>query len=337
VSEDRRSRRRRWRAAAPKRGRGFSAGLLGLGAVSVALIVAACGGGPSAASSPAPSHAQPATGAPAGGNRYGVLDTAGEGSTAQVSIVNVTGHIVASATRHSRTPITSGGSGGGATAPELPYESASDTLVYFLDGDSRLRSLTPAGAVADVGTLPGSAHAHAAFAVNQDGSRIAVSVMDYGSNPARLTLYVSDLHGANRTDLLTSTGIYVWPVGWHGGAVVVAVGPAFVQQGAENPYTAFAGYHLVDATKGTRLAEMCTNGAPIGPLTPAGTLCSSAGGLSVSGYDGRSRPIARAVGPTCLALSPDGGRVACGTQPISLIGTDGSMKKTAAEGLPRAG
>jgi hypothetical protein len=301
----------------------------------VAVLIAACGGGPSAGAGPAPSHAQPATGAssPAPSGRYGVLDTSGQGSTGQVAVVNVSGHVVASAIRHSRTPVTSGGSAGGATAPELPYESTSNNLVYFLDGDARLRSLAPDGALADVASLPGSARAHVAFAVSPDSSRIAVSVMDYASSPARLSLYVSDLHGGNRTDLLSSTGIYVWPVGWHGGEIVVAVGPAFVQQGAENPYTAFAGYHLVDPANGARLAEMCTNGAPIGPLTPAGTLCSSGGALSVSGYDGRSRPISKALGPSCLALSPDGSRVACGTQPIMLVGLDGSTSRTSAGGF----
>lgn len=254
-------------------------------------------------------------------------------ATAQVSIVSTAGQVVASAPRHGRTRITSGGAGGGAIAPELPYESASGGLVYYLDGDSKLNSLAPNGSVAEVATMPGSAQAHVAFAVDAAGSRVAVSVMDYSQTPPRLTLYVSDLRGAGRHVLLDSTGIYVWPVGWHEGRIVVAVGPAFVQQGAENPYTAFAGYHLVDPSSGARVAEMCTDGAPIGTLTPAGTLCSTAGGLKVSGYDGRSRSVASASGPSCLALSPDGARVACGTQPITLVATDGTVTKTAGQGF----
>ena len=102
---------------------------------------------------------------------------------------------------------------------------------------------------------------------------------------------------------------------------------------AANPYTAFAGYHVVDPANGNRLATMCADGAPIGPLTPAGTICSNAAGLTVRAYDGKSRTIPKATGPNCLALSPDGTRVACGTQPITLVGADGGTTKTSANGF----
>ena len=58
-------------------------------------------------------------------------------------------------------------------APELPYESAADSLVYYLDGDSSLRSLAPNGNTSDVGTLPGSPKTHVAFSVRPDGARLA--------------------------------------------------------------------------------------------------------------------------------------------------------------------
>ena len=292
------------------------------------VLLTACAGAasvspPSASAAPSPPPAA----------RYAVVDAPGaEGRPAQVEIVSASGQVVASATRRSRTRITSGGEGG-AVAPELPYESATDSRVYFLDGDSALRSLAPDGNTADVVSLPGSPRVHVAFAVRPDRARIAVSLMDYSSPTPKLTLYVADLNGGNRTELLTSTGIYVWPVGWHGPNLVVAVGPAFVQQGAENPYTAFAGYHVLDPASGRRLADICSNGAPIGPLTPVGTLCSSAGGLSVAAYDGTSRPIPGAMGPSCLALAPSGAMVACGANPITLVSAGGSAKKTTASGF----
>jgi hypothetical protein len=299
-------------------------------------LVIACGTqGTAAPHGGATTGAQKPSAAPAmPGARYGVLDVAASArSGPQVSIVTTAGQVAASMPRKSRTVIASGGSGGGAVAPELPYESASDSLVYYLDGDSTLRSLSPSRQSASVATLPGSSRAHVGFSVRPDGRRIAVSVIDYSVTPPKLSLYVSDLDGGNRVDLLSSNTVYVWPVGWHTGQVVLAVGPAFVQQGAENPYTAFAGYHVVDATTGSRVATMCADGAPIGPLTPAGTLCSNASGLTVRGYDGKSRPIPQAVGPNCLALSPDGTRVACGSQPIMLVGADGGTTRTNANGF----
>jgi hypothetical protein len=300
-------------------------------ALALAVVfVAACG---SETAAPAPSPTPAASASPAAA-RYAIVDSpAAEGRPAQIQILSESGQVVATALHRPRTTITSGGNGDGAVAPELPYESAAATLVYYLDGDSALRSLAPDGKTADVGSLPGSAHVHVAFSVRPDGGRIAVSVMDYSLATPKLTLYASDLNGANRVDLLSSTGIYVWPVGWHGSNLVAAVGPAFVQQGAENPYTAFAGYHVVDPASGRRLADVCSNGAPIGPLTPVGTLCSSAGGLSVAAYDGSSRPFAGAAGPSCLALATTGTTVACGTNPINLVGLDGSTKKTTASGF----
>ena len=297
----------------------------------LAVIVVACGTQTAEAPTPSPS---PGQASPPPAPRYGVIDApAAGGQSAMVQVISATGQVLASVPRRGRAQITSSSSGGGAVAPELPYESASDSLVYYLDGDSALKSLAPNGNRADVAMLPGSSQVHVAFSVRPDASRIAVSVMDYSAATPKLTLYVSDLGGGNRVNLLSSTGIYVWPVGWHAANIVVAVGPAFVQQGAENPYTAFAGYQLIEPASGRRVSDVCTDGAPIGPLTPAGSLCSSAGGLSVAAYDGSSRPLGAAFGPSCLALSPAGTTVACGTNPITLVGPDGRIKKTTAKGF----
>jgi hypothetical protein len=64
-------------------------------------------------------------------------------------------------------------------------------------------------------------------------------------------LYVEDLAGgAHHIDLFSSNSDFVWPVGWHGGNVVVAVGPPAVQNPAPNPYSAFGGYRLIDPGTG---------------------------------------------------------------------------------------
>jgi hypothetical protein len=53
----------------------------------------------------------------------------------------------------------------------------------------------------------------------------------------------------------------------------------------------------------------------------------------VAAYDGTSRPFGGATGPSCLALATSGTTVACGTNPISLVGLDGSTQKTTAGGF----
>jgi hypothetical protein len=88
----------------------------------------------------------------------------------------------------------------------------------------------------------------------------------------KVRIYVEDLaNGGHLVDLFSSTTFYEWPVGWQGGNLILAGGPAF--GGAPDPYAAMW-YHLVDVSTGARLAVL---GGPdcvaVGPLSAAGTAC----------------------------------------------------------------
>src|SRR5579859_7432207 len=93
-----------------------------------------------------------------------------------------------------------------------------------------------------------------------------------------MDLYIEDMSGANRLDLFRSDSEYAWPVAWHAGKLVLAVGPAFSQQGLwDNPYAATS-FHVVDPATAVRTATIggpdYISGCEVsGVLTPAGTAC----------------------------------------------------------------
>lgn len=127
-----------------------------------------------------------------------------------------------------------------------------------MDGNSDVGYLTRDGRTATAVHLPVDAQVRYPIAVSPDDSRIAVAALDYvgtGTYPKpdiHLTIFVEDLTGANRVDLFTSTSVTEWPVGWHAGHVVIAVGPGgIVQSGSNNPYFATTEYHVVEQFSGT--------------------------------------------------------------------------------------
>jgi hypothetical protein len=212
----------------------------------------------------------------------------------------------------------------GLIAP-TPLVSSSDTRLYFLNGDSEVRFLKPDGATGVATQLPGSGQVHAAFAVSPDDRRIAVSLLDYSTQPIHLRMYVEDLAGGgNHVDIFTATnGIAEWPVGWRDGNLVVAVGPIAVQNVWPNPYNAGnAGapgpndaYHLVDPATGNRLAAVGSD-CNFGALTLAGTGCRTATGAADLRWDGQRHGFARPDNVEPGPVSPDGSRMAgAGQQP----------------------
>jgi hypothetical protein len=267
-----------------------------------------------------------------------------------VNLVDTSGHLVATAPFARRTVIRVGGPGDNGPEIRMPAVSASRTRVYYLDGDSTVRFLTPMGERGVVGPIPGSQTAEAGFAVSPDDLRMAISVIDYhanplinyAGNPPRLHLYVQDLLGANRKEIFTSTADYVWPVGWRQENLVLAAGPYAAQDGAENPYDAIAGYHLVDATTAGRLSTLC--GPPnyaAGFLQPSGGICRdrnqvvSSSLVWLESWDGAQRSIDDA----CREVAPHGADVACGggvrstvTGTIYFLKRDGSRRQTSMQG-----
>ena len=158
----------------------------------------------------------------------------------------------------------------GCAPIDPPYVSTTNDKVYFLDGNTTVRSLAANGSATKVTTIPGTATAVAAFAVSPDDTQIAVGVIDSSSSSS--SIYVENLSGGGRTNVLTSSVPYYWPVGWHAGKIVLASGPAY---GANplNPYGAY-GYALVDPTAGAKPAALGKGDCiPSGTLTAAGTAC----------------------------------------------------------------
>jgi len=250
-----------------------------------------------------------------------------------VALIDRAGGIVAVTRAVRRTAIEIGsGQGGGAMSMPLPPVSASRTRVYFLDGDRRVRSLAPDGTIASVTTVPGSVHAHATFAVSPDDRRIAVGVLTYSdaytsANGTRIRIhngatttriYVENLRGGHRVELFRSDSAYEWPVAWHNGALVLAVAQLpGTQSGSPNPYFAYNGYHVVDASSGRRLAALCPGRGndqifAYGPLVPPGTLCIRGANQVpyVDDWTGGRRRLPGAPTSYTAMLAPDGRRFA---------------------------
>jgi hypothetical protein len=225
-----------------------------------------------------------------------------------ISLVFADGHVVGPVTARLRTvapPLA------GPAPITMPVFSASDTRLYYLDGDDEVRYVDRDGGRGSAARVPGGQHAQSAFAVSPDDRRIAVAAVDYSTTPPATHLYVEDVAGgANHLELPFPVGASVWPVGWHGGGLVVAVGSAPTQSVPGNPYGTFAGYQLIDATTGGRLGTLPCD--PAGPLTAVGSACLVGGApLQVADFTGQARSLNSAPASVVSAAeAPDGTRVA---------------------------
>ena len=214
----------------------------------------------------------------------------------------------------------------------LPFVSSSLSRVYYLDGDTLVRYAAVDGSAGVAATVPGGANAHATFAVSPNDARIAVSVIDYSTSPPRMRMYVEDLaSGGNHIDLFDSSSVYEWPVGWHGGDLVVAVGRAFSLGDAPNPYQAVDGYLLVDPATGKRISTIGSASCQVtGWLSPAGTACVGSAGIGAIDWSGKLTIFAERTGLSVGTLSPDGLQIAgccSGTgESVALINASGSTR-----------
>ncbi len=224
-----------------------------------------------------------------------------------ITIVTADGGIVKQLEAHQRTPITMAA----GHAITLPYVSTSLSSLYYLDGDSTVRSRRPDGTSGAVTELEVGAGMEAAFAVTPDDTRIAVSVLDFNVTPVRVTLYTDAVGGGNRHVIFESTSDYVWPVAWHGGLLVLghAYGPfeediGKAAPGRDNPYSAIS-YHVVDPANANRVVLMgsCTVS---GPLSPAGSGCIQGGSIDWNGDTAPWSTTDWGSISAAAALSPDG-------------------------------
>lgn len=310
------------------------------GALALVLLIAGCSE-PAASSTPSPAATTTASPAPSGPWAV-MVHRAGEGEPYFVQLVGLDGRggpWVEPVTRSAKTfyfPPTPCPPPAKCTAAEtanyrIPETSISTTHVYFLDGDTVIRSLAPDGMVAVVKTIHAPPNSQVAFSVSPDDRRIAVSIItlatSQSTSPLDVHMYVEDLIGSsNRVDLYSSTTLAEWPIGWHAGNLVVAVGSSDIGT-YDNPYAA-TGYHVADPATGLRLASLsCARGL----LVAAGTACAdgwcgTASGPCVSGtvgkqsWDGTKTLLAIPSGPPprifmafdwAANLSPDGTTLAC--------------------------
>jgi hypothetical protein len=178
--------------------------------------------------------------------------------------------------------------------------SASNQLVYFRDGETKIRSLSPNGRTADVTIVPGGPTTVSFFSVSPDDQRIAVLVEDLRSGTGiDEKLYVEDLKGGgHHADIYSTTtpkdsrGQTLWPMGWHQGQLLLAVLPACSDRVADlSP----SEWQVVDPSTGMRevaITGPCADGRP-GVLSrwpsPAGVACMSFGsGTSLYDWTGKS-------------------------------------------------
>src|SRR5258708_29551945 len=145
----------------------------------------------------------------------------------------------------------------------------------------------------------------AVFAVSPDDSRIAVAVITFPF-PAKTRIYVEDLTGGgHHIDLFSSGTVLEWPVGWHQGHLVIAVGAnAHPQNSYDGFIYGYSGYHVADASTGTRLATVCEGYIAYVPPVPAGTVCAHYPTFLVSASSGTTPPPPADPGCTCGAPPP---------------------------------
>jgi hypothetical protein len=228
--------------------------------------------------------------------------------------------------------------GQGMAAVLQPPVSASDSQVYFRDGDTKIRMVVPPSSVVDVTTVPGDSNVISFFSVSPDDKRIAVLVEDMSAAAAiKLRLYVEDLRGGgHHAEIFTSTvtkgkgETTLWPMGWHQGQLVLAVWPACTFQPVPWP----GSWHLVDASTAARLATIGDGScAPSNWPSPSGAACFEPGAGRVRVYDWTGKQVATVptqnrateLSPSGRALfAPNGGGLGNPAPTTSFIGVDGN-------------
>lgn len=219
--------------------------------------------------SPSPSSSPSPTTSPAASS-YGLLMTA-----QTLQMITPSGAVAATAkvaypSRHL--------CGNGYVAGYQPPVSATRDKVFFRDGNTQIRYMTPDGRGGDVTTVPGSGSKLSFFSVSPDDRRIAVLVEDFSlADRINLTLYVEDLVGHTHHKVIYTnssvryvTGRTLWPMGWHQGLLVLGVFPTCtVDQVSLIPTE----WHVANANTGVRVAKIGNPCEPSYWPSPAGVVC----------------------------------------------------------------
>ncbi len=258
---------------------------------------------------------------------FGVLVGPLTGDTYTVSLIGIDGKVVGTAQPSSPTAVTCGD----AAAAVLPTPvSATNSRLYFMDAQGVVRYLSPKGDTARVTNVPTGGQRRSMFTVSPDDQRIAVVVNDYTTTGASTKLYVEDLvGGANHLDIFSETGAFtLWPIGWHGGSLVVAKVAACTQGGGFGCCGPLE-LHVVDPATAIR---RFTIGGPTciigGPPTPIGTPCeTTTSGARVYDWTGTLLRTVVMPGQGPIYLSPNGQHLAYSTDATTTtIEGGGSIK-----------
>ena len=249
-------------------------------ALAIMLLAVSCGGNTGHSPSPAASASASAspTASPSGSapvTNFGLLLSAGT-----LEMITPAGVVAAHASVAAPSVHTCGQGTGAVLQPPV---SATDTKVYYRDGNTRIKFLTPEGQTGNVTTVPGSATKVSFFSVSPDDSRIAVMVEDLSpSTTIKLSLYVEDLTGhTNHSVIFTNTvpkfknATTLWPMGWHNGLLALAVwAPCTFEPAGLVPTE----WHVANATTAVRVAKIGNPCIPSYWPSPAGVLCLTATG-----------------------------------------------------------
>jgi hypothetical protein len=233
----------------------------------------------------------------------------------------------------------------------LPLVSASDSTVYYLDGNTAIDSLSPTGATTSATEISTGSSRESAFTVSPDDRLIAIAEISEQSDSTddTGTGYVEDLSGGgSRVSLWDNTGSSAlrWPVGWHGPSLIDQIMWSCNEPGCDGG----SSYHVVDPSNGNLLGTVCETsasqpsyGTPNATITsysiqglptPSGAVCyKSVQSFGPTGfYVGETDTLeavdwagtattftqvtpysnqSSALSPSSCYLAPDGSRMVC--------------------------
>jgi hypothetical protein len=151
-------------------------------------------------------------------------------TTHTVYLIGIDGRPVASVEAANAIPITSWPAASPIANLWASYATTSNDRAYYLDAGNSVRYLAPDGTTGFVARIDGNSSSRSFFAVSPDDRWIAVSTLDYSSPPTvHMRFYVQDLTGGPQQSIHVASNVFFWPIGWHGGSVVVQVGQPIPQ------------------------------------------------------------------------------------------------------------
>jgi hypothetical protein len=201
---------------------------------------------------------------PAGPYAVVVTNAQRTGATYQVLLIDTSGQIVGAATAQLPTVKPN-------QNLELPLASASNSAVYYMDGDSVVDALAPGGVAHHVTSIAQGSTEEVSFAVSPDGAQMAVAAISEQSDATKDTGvgYVEDVvTGADQGLLWNNVGsnAWRWPAGWEGSSVVDTISLSDYSYCGGGGYCEGSSYHIVDAATADISATVCE--APSNQPTP---------------------------------------------------------------------